>query len=562
MKVVSIIKSGLSHLLLVTVMIGLYVSNTFSQKVDAEYTRKGVTPIFIMSEDSDFPEDFSSLREAFQAAREQLQLPTSMDDNRLNDPIIIKEDMPALTMQLGKGYDDTPVREEIHEKGIPQKIMDIIFDADSSGRYSMQSLVDRVKYNLTDAEVKQLKASAKGLAQGAQDVKWVNDIMNSNYIMAFHFDHLKSNKTLRQESDKENSNEDKEKGFEARGHVFIYHMDFNDTISHQFYTECWAGPNTSGSALKEALAARKKMKYDLKLVNDCGFSTESAQSFKEAFSSDKDLTKKEKFLRIPQQIFESANTCLERKVNVTGETDRFDEAATSLFEADYFPYFYGYAKMGTKQGVVTDKRYYVYENVMKEGKKTQVMRGVLRATTDITENDTMSTGNTPPSTFVQTYGQPLGKGMLIKERNDAGLSLSAGWLYHGEHYMNFRWEVRLSRWMGFTTGFFAYQDIGYTISSITGDEDIYGMELGVSKMFYLLRDFHLSPYAGFRFLPVITYDVGLRFDINLAYWAKLRFSAGYAPISYKENQREPLLNSGQSSSALPDKWDVMLRVNF
>ncbi len=532
-----------------------------AQNVELDYTRKGITPIFIMPEFSDYPDEFDSPKEAFKAAFKQMELPEKVDDNRIQDCIIVDEDLsPSLDFVFGEGYKHDHVQEVLKEKNTVRQVIDTIFDADKEGRYSMNELINRVKYDLSDREVRRLKNTAKGFDQGARDVKWINKILKSNYIFAFRFKHIKSAETMREEGNTRIEEDDT--GYSAKGHVFIYRVDMNDTIRNKFFNRCWAGENSSEKELQEALKARKNMEFDFDYVDQTQFGNQKPRQSLGKMVEKDTLSKKDKFLRIPQLSFYNAKWNFENKMNVTGETERFDQVKTSVFKTGYFPFFYGYSKIGTKEGLKPDDRFYVYENVMVDGEEQQKLRGVLRATSNITENDTISSGDMEPSRFVQTYGKPLGKGMLVKQNKGGVIGLSLGWLYHGRHYLNGQWELRLSDLFSFSNGIYFYQDIGYATENFSSDEeDIYHTELGLSKMLYIMRDLHLSPYAGLKVAPNFTYDLGVRLDLNLNHWLKLRTSFGHAPIDYSQDDgRERLLNN--FSSDFPSKWSVMLRAKF
>lgn len=529
-----------------------------------DYTRKGVTPIFIMPEFSDLPEGFDSPEKAFRAAVDELELPEKVDDNLIEDCIMVEEGLSSsMQFELGKGFKDDHVREVLRDMEVTRKVIDSIFDADEKGRYSMEELIERVKYDMTDAEVEQLKATVKGFDQGARDVQWINKILNSNYIFVFRFKYIKSYETIREESGNTNVRmEEGEKGYAAKGHAFIYRIDMNDTVRHRFFNNAWAGRKSSEKKLQNALSARKEMEFPLEYLDQCTFGNEEKQGLKNAFEEDS-LSKKDKFLNIAQNSLNNGKECFEKKVDLTGDSKKFDQVSSSVFDTDYFPYFYAYSKIGTKEGVEQDDRFYVYETVMKEGEKQQELRGVVRATGDIAENDTIASGDMEPSKFVQTYGKPLGKGMLLRQKNGGFLSLSIGWAFHGRHYFNGQWELRLSKWMDFSNGFYFYQDFGYAFASLSADEDIYQTELGVSQMLYLTRDLHLSPYIGMKLMPNTTYDAGVRLDVNLSHWLKLRSSFGFAPIPYAPDGEEGAKRLlADQELTLPNKWSLMLRAKF
>ncbi len=250
---------------------------------------------------------------------------------------------------------------------------------------------------------------------------------------------------------------------------------------------------------------------------------------------------------------------------------------SSVFNYKGFPFPRAWAKLGTKEGMEPDDRYFVYEYVAGEGDTVvKKRRGVLRAS-HIVNNDSFSSGGTDPSRFVQTAGWGLGKGMLIQQEPDVGLGISLGWLGHGSdaQYLNAQLEMRISKALGLSPAWYLYGDAGInTGSGTTGQDEIEDLKVvhedgdsatyetdiqvngygaGIRKEFYFMHHFQFAPYLGFRmensrfttdsldqyvkdeiegYGKTWTIDAGARVGINLTYWLKLTGSVGFSPLSY------------------------------
>ena len=84
-------------------------------------------------------------------------------------------------------------------------------------------------------------------------------------------------------------------------------------------------------------------------------------------------------------------------------------------------------KIGTKEGIFYDERFYAYEisKDEKTGKEKKSRVGVLRVS-KIANNDTIAIGKSPASTFCQQGGKTLYSGTLVELKEDFGVGLNIG----------------------------------------------------------------------------------------------------------------------------------------
>jgi hypothetical protein len=173
------------------------------------------------------------------------------------------------------------------------------------------------------------------------------------------------------------------------------------------------------------------------------------------------------------------------------------------------------ARIGTKEGVTVDQRYFVYEIRQDEaGEQTAKRKGVVRASSAIARNETVAAAGeeSPTTRFYQTYGKKLEPGMLMQQKPDWGIGVSV----FGGTDLNILAELSVGMWAGSLA----------KNSKIPGGTKIYlkyakplqGMEVegvklvdsdtdkelrfeilsvGLSKDFYFARYFALTPYVGY-----------------------------------------------------------------
>jgi len=165
------------------------------------------------------------------------------------------------------------------------------------------------------------------------------------------------------------------------------------------------------------------------------------------------------------------------------------------------------AKIGYKENLKIDQRYFVYE--MRQGSNGVIKaqrKGVIRATNKIVDNRFISTGNTEPSKFYQVAGKRLDAGMLLQQHSDLGFALSLGYSTGGVGGYNGRLEINTSSFFKknapsmvklYLEGGYELKEIQITINSTSEDyKDFFRFGLGLGKEFCMLRNFRLQPYAG------------------------------------------------------------------
>ena len=234
------------------------------------------------------------------------------------------------------------------------------------------------------------------------------------------------------------------------------------------------------------------------------------------------------------------------------------------------------AKVGKKEGIKTDYRFYAYEYVYNERTKSAVqkLRGVIRAGQNIADNRKVSTGNSGATGFYQTAGQKMEVGYLLQQRNDFGGELTVGYEAGGVGGIYGRFDIRTGRFSGIPS-LFIYLEGGidskdYMINMIkrSGISFVhYG--LGIAKGKMLTRNIEVRPYIGggqetashndfknmywsagenFDGLKSLYIKGGVNLSINLTQSVQLTGGAGYYMFIGKPENG----NSKESTTFL--KW--------
>jgi hypothetical protein len=239
------------------------------------------------------------------------------------------------------------------------------------------------------------------------------------------------------------------------------------------------------------------------------------------------------------------------------------------------------AKIGKKEGLKTDQRYFVFEMEQDRAGNIKAKRkGVVRASRNITDNRTVSSGKSGTSRFYQVAGGRLDEGMLLQQRNDAGLALTLGGSKGGFGGFDARLDINISRLLGanMPSMIKLYVEGGYDNtksdiviadqSSIHTTSGFTRFGGGLAKEICFAHYFKLQPYAGIGLESTTDKDnkdislssfygrAGILFGLNLRHNIQFVYSLGtYSPfgkITDKENN-SILINNESSWKAAFDR---------
>lgn len=195
------------------------------------------------------------------------------------------------------------------------------------------------------------------------------------------------------------------------------------------------------------------------------------------------------------------------------------------------------AKIGLKEGLQIDDRFYVMEQVLRSNGKTKdVRRAVFRATKDIADNRKNADGHgNEYTTFYQVGGGSYDKGMTLVSKKDLGISFIP---LISTNFVGAEIEKRISKIVNYP-GTFVYVRLGLPMGGKGidsksfgpveyGSEPVYQYSLGLRKEFNFARMFNASAHVGFsgyeyseegegtKSLGAYTLNVGGRFGVQVA----------------------------------------------
>ncbi len=443
------------------------------------------------------------------------------------------------------------LKDALVQKHIANAVIARWFSRKEDGSFGVELLQERGLYNATDADVAAANASKLGIAKLMDSGE---ELLGNSFIIVFDVNDLidmEESYNRLQKNSKTTVSRVKN-GFQAKISAYVYKINFNDTINSIFWTQLWAGSTDPDLALRKA----KFDSYNFPLTY---FTRSTTLTEASQFNPGQALAPKVQ--ATPEQLMQKL---LQDGINanlsaIENSLEEFKVKA-SLFSTHPLE-----AKIGKKEGLKTDQRYFVYEMEQNaSGKITARRKGVVRATQHITDNRTISTGKSKTSRFYQVAGGRLDEGMLLQQRNDAGLALTLGGSTGGVSGFDGRLDINLSRLLGskMPTMIKLYVEGGYdpveakntyvgaveTPSTYTNFLRFGG---GFAKEFCFAHYFKFQPFAGIGLetasdkdkseltLSTLYGRAGVLFGINLHHNIQFTYAAGtYSPfgtITDKDN---------------------------
>lgn len=454
------------------------------------------------------------------------------------------------------------------------------FSRKDDGSFGVELMQQRGLYNASDADVKAANASKLGTAR-LMDAG--EKLLNNSYILVFDVTDLitkDEDYNRRQQNSKTTIKRDKN-GFLATVNAYLFKLDFNENINALFWQDLWA--EAGEASLSSKKQAFDNFDFPIQYIFRTSCQVEASQ-----YNPGESLAPK---------VQASAQELLEKLITDGANQNLFNiEQALEDFRVKTV--LFGTrpitAKIGLKENLRLDQRYFVYE--MEQNDAGQIVakrKGVIRATKHITDNRQVSTGSTEPSRFYQVAGKRLDAGMLLQQRNDVGLAFSLSGSNGGVPGINARLEYNFSTLLRKNAPRMLklYFEAGYDPSEIdlTAEGSLTTVNYqnfihfggGLAKEYCFLRNFRFQPFLGIGLDQVSEKDdssltlstlygrAGAMLGINLRHNLQLTGTYGtFAPfgkITNKDNTEVKVTGADEWQEGWGHKggtMDIGLRIEF
>jgi len=377
------------------------------------------------------------------------------------------------------------IKDYLTKQKLAKSIISEWYNRKEDGTMSMDLIFERGMFNATDAEYIKAQTTKRGNAL-LQD--YGNRLIQRSYILVFDYANVKTMSEAKV-TDRH--------GWQATVTAYLYKIDFNEEIQAALY-DCWIYPEDSPEVKAEKLQKFEQLEIPIEFVAKTTHSLSASQANPntQLGKLTKQKSDDELLMELVQSGYDETLYYLEKKY------EDFMVKAT-IYKVKPIQ-----VKIGKKEGLKCDHRYFVYEYVFDEKTNSikPVYRGVIRATSKIADNRQVATGEMPSSTFYQTAGRKLQTGYLVRQQNDIGIEILAGYEMGEIGGPYGRLDFRLGRFIGLRA-FFIYLEGGgqqkeyeyyYPSYSWSTTEDVTFLRYGVglAQGLMLTRNTELRPYIG------------------------------------------------------------------
>ncbi len=476
------------------------------QKVPSSYDRSAITVMVL---------DFrGGLHAAELAAQSQaINFTQKFFNNNLSSLL-----MPAPFNRTDITSDKSElIKQSLVQNKVPNGIIATWYAMNSDGMMSQDLIHERGMFNATDDAFLKSKTTKRG---NAELEEYGNRLINRSYILILDYTNLYTMEELKQPS---------YRGWKSTVNGYLFKLNYSQEVQNKLY-EAWIYEDDSPAVKAEKKQKFSQLEVPLDFVTMTTVNIDASQQ-KERNSTIKmlipDKSPEELFAELVQKGYDENLYSLEKKV----EDFKVKTNLTNVHPLQ--------AKIGTKEGILTDYRFFAFENVLNENTNVtkQKMRGVIRATSKIVDNNKVTTGSSGTTEFYQTAGRKLETGYLLQQRNETGVEVSLGFASGEIGGLTGRADYRLGRFIG-VPALFAYVAGG--VQAQTYDESEYAFlryEAGLAKGLQLSRNMELRPYAGYGYEKTTYGDagiistnymtVGTNLSLNITHNAQLWGGAGY-----------------------------------
>jgi hypothetical protein len=460
------------------------------QQVSTEYDRNSLTILLL-----DAQEKYSG---QLKNLMDSLRVPEKFFDNTLS-----KKAVPQIIDRAAIAVNDSyrmlvplqTIEGALYNAKIPHLLLSRWFDRQEDGSFGVKTLAERGVYNATDNDLLVATASKRGTA-GLMDMGM--GLVDNSYIILLDFAELLSMDEI-YERDSIPATDRTMNGFKAKINAYVFKLDFSEPVAANFYQNLWITDTSENKDEKRTLF--ENTRFPLIHVN----------TFTEEVLSTQ-LNPGQRYApqvqRTPQQQMKSImETGFSQSLLKLENTSEAFRVKGMVFDVNPIA-----VKIGKKEGLKFDQRYFVYENRQdRRGNVFSKRKGVIRSMS-VVNNLGLADGTSEPSLFYQIAGGKIDNmGMFVEQKNASGFNLFAGYTDGGLNGVTARLELLFSPllyeafarsgpakgmtgWKIYVEGAFGTQEFMY---EDLANFSFYRGSVGLSKEIYLTRNIFIDPFLGY-----------------------------------------------------------------
>ncbi len=425
----------LSFLILLFLIVFCTKAQESDKPMELRYMRPSITYLYAAPKNSQQEILINSLKE--------IEIEAMFNDHRIDYEYL--SDIPAMPAEPGTNasYEEwdnyrrqvrglKEKQETIKHDFVVKSTNKIVakwFNRDSDGKLNMDLISERGLFTATDADA----VASRSTHVDRRDMLGL-ELIDKTYIILWEITSIKTQEEVYREREAEKRDRE---GYVVNFRAHAYNLEFGDSVSAVFWQNYWTDETNFD---KEKVKEWNNLIFPVKYIGTTRGEVSSTQPKDPTnaiylFSRKKSMD--ELLKDIPQKIQTSAANTFGRTIS------------------DFLPRAPVYstrplsAKIGTKESIYFDQRFFIYELIIDEnGNLTKERQGVARVR-KIANNDTVATGDAEPSVFRQQGGKRIYDGMLMESSRDFGVGFNFGYTRVPENRALggafFSFDIRISR---------------------------------------------------------------------------------------------------------------------
>jgi hypothetical protein len=438
-----------------------------AKKIPTTYDRSSFAVFFL---DNSSNSHWDKVR----AKIDSIVLSDKFDNNNFKNIILSS----SVAGQVGTKSSQEELLKELNKMNAGRELISKWYNRQPDGTMNMELIHQRGRFTATDADFLRAQTSKRGNA-ALED--FGNRLVNLSYVLVVDLQNVQT---------MEEAKITNMKGWKANSVGYIFRLDFNEETRNALY-DTWIYDDDSEADKTQKRKAFEQIEFPLVPVLQKTVSVTASQM--ESSSGLRLALKSKSMDQLMQELVQKSYDEIIYQMEMGVEEFK---VKTPLFATRPLR-----AKIGLKEGLKTDYRFFVYEHVYnpKTNQAEPKQRGVIRAgsKSQIIDNRREATGDMGTSKFYQVAGRKLDAGFTLQQQNDFGMELLIGGEVGNTAGLYLRGDIRLSRFVGIKALFVYVEGGGIDSKTYDGEESTffrYGG--GLAKGFQLMRNIELRPYVG------------------------------------------------------------------
>ncbi|RLD66583.1 MAG: hypothetical protein DRI95_06440 [Bacteroidetes bacterium] len=441
-------------------------------------------------------------------------VPSKFDNNDMKQKVLKAPYYHSTTPNLKRNTE--AVRRALAADLYANKVVKYWWRVRDDGSYSTDLIQKRGFYNATDIDVNEADAEKRGRAALADAGE---KLIANSYVMVLDYNNVKTMTEIYDAQDakiRKNAEklkiefkpvERKKNGYEGKLTAYLYKVNYSDTVQG-YFMDAFTNENTLDLAKVDKIF--NQVYSPFKQISTQSVKVDGTQGNPGEFLAP--IVQKSK----AQLMIKLVNDGIIKVINKLEKNLEAFRVKTPIVSTNPIT-----AKIGKKEGLTHERRYFVWEYVEGNSGKTKAKRkGVIRAR-KVVDNRQDELGQTQSSVFYQIGGQSLEEGMTLQERKDMGIGIGGG--YGGIGGL-VRADINVGQWLNMPVRQFKlYIDYIFGSTDYTNVTPINSSSLepstmpqngnysenkfsiGILKEYPFARNFHAGWYVGYTG-EIVTWD--------------------------------------------------------